>query len=178
MDAGVDRSVVCAEMEQARRDFGVLLAQADGAGLRRRSDGTRWTNRQLLFHMLFGFLLVRVLLVVMSVFGRLPGGVGRGFAWLLDSARAPFHVVNYLASCVGAAVISPGRMPGMMDWVAGALERRLRRETPAALSGGMYYPPGWDPFFPRYMTRAALYRYPAQHFRFHQRQLTLPQPRG
>ena len=37
----------------------------------------------------------------------------------------------------------------------------------------MYYPTSWDPFFAEYMTLAQIYRYPTQHFRYHQRQLTL-----
>ena len=36
----------------------------------------------------------------------------------------------------------------------------------------------WDPFFADYMTLADIYHYPTQHFRFHQRQLTLSPPHG
>jgi len=61
----------------------------------------------------------------------------------------------------------------MLDHVTQVLQRRLRRETRTALGRGMYYPTSWDPFFAEYMTLAQLYRYPTEHFRFHQRQLTL-----
>ena len=64
-------------MEQARRDFRELLTRADSAGLRRQSDGTRWTNQQLLFHMFFGYLVVRALLVLVKVFDRLPRAASR-----------------------------------------------------------------------------------------------------
>ena len=37
----------------------------------------------------------------------------------------------------------------------------------------MHYPTRWDPFFADYMTLADLYRFPTQHFEFHQAQLTL-----
>ena len=37
----------------------------------------------------------------------------------------------------------------------------------------MYYPTSWVPFFAEYMTLAQIYRYLTQHFRYHQRQLTL-----
>jgi hypothetical protein len=43
----------------------------------------------------------------------------------------------------------------------------------ADLARGMHYPTRWDPFFEPYMTLADVYRYAAQHFAFHQRQLTL-----
>ncbi len=173
MTADQDRAAVCAEMEQARRDFREMLAQADSASLRRRSDGTRWTNQQLLFHMLFGYLIVRALLVLAWVFGRLPRAAGRAFAHMLDAAYTPFHLVNYLGSCIGARIIPAAKMPVMLGHVIAVLQRRLRRETCAALGRGMYYPTNWDPFFAEYMTLAQLYHYPTQHFRYHQRQLTL-----
>ena len=37
--------------------------------------GTRWTNEQLLFHMLFGYMIVQRLLVLVKVFSRLPDAV-------------------------------------------------------------------------------------------------------
>ena len=55
-----------------------------------------------------------------------------------------------------------------------ALQRRLSRETDAALERGMRYPTSWDPFFTGYMTLAELYRYPTRHYRYHRQQLTLP----
>jgi hypothetical protein len=53
---------------------------------------------------------------------------------------------------------------------------RLERETDSALRRGMHYPSSWDPFFASYMTLYDLYQYPARHFGFHQRQLTLHNP--
>jgi hypothetical protein len=54
----LDRAAVHDELERARIEFRELLDKASAASLRRRSSGTRWTNRQLLFHMLFGYLIV------------------------------------------------------------------------------------------------------------------------
>jgi hypothetical protein len=64
-------------------------------------------------------------------------------------------------------------MSRMLDHVIAALQQHLERETESALRRGMHYPATWDPFFASYMTLAAIYRYPTQHFRFHQQQLTL-----
>jgi hypothetical protein len=47
-----------------RPTSGAWLAQATPADLARRSTVTKWTNEQLLFHMLFGYLIVRALLPV------------------------------------------------------------------------------------------------------------------
>jgi hypothetical protein len=175
--AVLDRAAVRAEMDQARLDFRRLVGAATPADLRRPSDGTRWTNQQLLFHMLFGYLIIRALLILVRLFGLLPDGASKAFARLLDSARGPFHLINYLGSCAGARIIPPRRMPSVLDHVITALDRHLQRETDSALRRGMHYPTTWDPFFTDYMTMADIYRYPTQHFRFHQRQLTLSPPR-
>ncbi len=174
--AAVDRAALRAEMEQARHDFRRLAGDATPADLRRPSDGTKWTNQQLLFHMLFGYLIVRALLVLVRIFGLLPDGASKSFARLLDAAHKPFDLINYLGSCAGARIIPPRRMPGMLDRVITALERHLEREPESALRRGMHFPATWDPFFVDYMTLADIYHYPTQHFRFHQRQLTLSPP--
>ena len=174
--ATLDLAAVRAEMESARLDFHRLIGEATPADLHRPSDGTRWTNRQLLFHMLFGYLIVRALLVLVRVFGPLPDGASRAFAKLLDSAYRPFHLINDLGSCLGARIIPPSRMIRILDRVIAVLQQRLQRETSSALRRGMHYPTTWDPFFANYMTLADIYRYPTQHFRFHQRQLTLSPP--
>ena len=174
----IDRAAVRAELDQARIDFRRLISDATAADLRRPSDGTRWTNQQLLFHMLFGYLIVRTLLGLVRVFGLLPDGASKAFARLLDSAHRPFDLINYLGSCAGARIIPPRLMPAMLDHMIAALYKHLQRETGPALRRGMHYPTTWDPFFGAYMTLADIYRYPTQHFRFHQRQLTLSPPRG
>jgi DinB superfamily len=163
-------------MGQARHDFHRLVGGATPEDLRRPSDGTKWTNQQLLFHMLFGYLIVRALLVLARVFGLLPDGASKAFARLLDSVHKPFDLINYLGSCAGARIIPPRRMPGMLDRVIAALLRRLEREPDSVRRRGMHYPTTWDPFFADYMTLADICRYPTQHFRFHQRQLTLRPP--
>ena len=131
--APLDRAAAKAEMEQARQDFHRLLHHATAADLRRPSEGTRWTNQQLLFHMLFGYLVVRALLVLVHIFGLLPDAASKTFARLLDSVRTPFHLINYLGSCAGAWIVPPQRMPAMLDHVIAALQKHLQRETDSAL---------------------------------------------
>jgi hypothetical protein len=174
--AALDRAAVRAEMESARLDFHQLIGDATPADLRRPSNGTRWTNQQLLFHMLFGYLIIRALLALARVFGLLPDGASKAFARLLDSAHRPFDLINYLGSCAGAWISAPRRMTRMLDHVVAALQQHLQRETSPALRRGMHYPTTWDPFFADNMTLAGIYHYPTQHFRFHQRQLTLSPP--
>lgn len=168
----LDRHAVCDDYERARQTFHRLLEAAGEADLGRPTRGTRWTNEQLLWHMLFGYMLVRVLLVLVRVFGWLPSGVGRAFARLLDAATVPFHFMNYLGPVGAVKVCGPRWMAAMFDRVVRSLSRRLAAESEADLARGMHYPVRWDPFFRDFMTLADIYRYPNQHFDFHRRQLT------
>ncbi|MEI5525507.1 DinB family protein [Streptomyces brasiliscabiei] len=169
----LDRQAVHDELERVRSDFHRLLGQAGAPELHRPTDGTRWTNEQLLFHMLFGYMLLRALLPLLGVFARLPHAVSRAFAALLDAAARPFHVINYLSAVFGCRYYNHRRMGAEMDRTLAALHRRLDGESTASLRLGMHYPPRWDPFFHAWMTRAELYRYPTQHYDFHRAQLTL-----
>lgn len=174
----MDRQSVQAEMQRARSELRALATQASPAGLRRGSAGTRWTNQQLLFHMVFGYMVVRALLPLVRLFGRLPDRAGRMFAGLLNAGRRPFHVVNYLGSCGGASVFHGPRLIRQMDRTVAALHRKLDRETDDALSRTMHFPVDWDPFFQDRLTLLEVYHYGTQHFDFHRQQLTLGPPAG
>ncbi|MFC5184991.1 DinB family protein [Actinomadura harenae] len=168
-----DAQAVHAELERVRRDFHQLLDAATGEDLARPTDGTRWTNEQLLFHMLFGYMLLWALLRLLRVFGRMPTGVSRTYGRLLSAATKPFDIVNYLGPCMAVHIYGHRRMGAKMDRVIASLHRRVEKETAAGLAQGMHYPARWDPFFTDYMTVADIYRYPARHYDFHRRQLTL-----
>ncbi len=176
--AATDRQSVHEEMERARLTFHRLVSEASPADLRRATDGTRWNNEQLLFHMLFGYIVVRALLPLVRTFGRLPDGFGRAFARVLNAGTRPFDVVNYLGSCGGALVFPTSRMTAKLDLVVAALHSQLDRETENALGRRMYFPTRWDPFFRDTMSLLEVYHFATQHFDFHARQLTLRQPRA
>ncbi len=171
--AVMDRQVVDEELEEASATFRRLVAGMTGDDLRRRSNGTRWTNRELLFHMLLGYLVVRRLLWMVKLLGHLPRGATEPFAALLNLMTRPFDVANYLGSRIGGRLYSPARMVTAMDLVTARLARQLARENDRGLRRGMRFPTRWDPFFAGYMTVADLYHYPARHFEFHARQLGL-----
>lgn len=169
----VDRRAIHEEMDQARAEFHRLLAVASPTDLRRGSRGTRWTNQQLLYHMLFGYMIVRALLPLVRTMGRLPERVGRVYAKALNATRRPFHAINYLGSCGGALVFRGDRMAAKMDRTIDALHRHLDAEGEAALGRGMHFPMDWDPYFRDLMTLAEVYHYGSQHFEHHLRQLTI-----
>jgi hypothetical protein len=172
-EPSIDRQAVRAELERVRADFQRLLASASPTDLRRPTLGTRWTNEELLFHMVFGYMIVRTLMPLLGVFARLPRGAGKAYARLLDTATGPFDAINYVGAVAGSRVYNHRRMGAKMDRTLTALQRRLERDSTASLGDGMDYPAHWDPFFHGWMTRADLYHYPTQHYDFHRAQLSL-----
>jgi hypothetical protein len=176
-DGTIDRAAIAADLERARVEFHRLLAEAEREDAwAKPTRGTRWTNEQLLFHMLFGYIIVQRLIVLVKLFSRLPDQVSRAYARALDAATRPFDVINYYGSCAGALVYNRRRMGAKMDRVIAALQRKLAREHEDAFRPGMHFPTRWDPFFTDYMTLEGVYRYPGQHFDFHKRQLRLNSP--
>ncbi|MCZ4507435.1 DinB family protein [Streptomyces sp. ActVer] len=168
-----DRQAVCDDYARARETFHQLLADASKDDLARPTRGTKWTNQQLLWHMLFGYMVVRALLILVRVFGRLPRRASKMFARVLNAATVAFDLVNYLGPCGAVTVFSSHRMGTAFDRVTGSLQRQLATESETDLARGMHYPVRWDPFFEDFMTLADIYCYPTQHFDFHHRQLTL-----
>ena len=161
-----------AELQRAPADFHDLLDSATSAELRMATNGTKWTNKQLLFHMLFGFVVVRVLLLLVKGFGRLPPAFSRAFAATLNAGTRPFHVVNYLSALPGGTVLGSRAMGKLMDRTIKGLRRNLARESEQTLILAMHFPVGWDPYFKDVMTVADVYHYPTEHYDHHRRQLT------
>jgi hypothetical protein len=172
----LDRAAVHDEMERARIEFRNLLGQATSTNLRRRSNGTRWTNRQLVFHMLFGYLIVRSLMPLVHGFGHLPPDWSRRFAAILNACQRPFHLINYLGSCGGGQVLPTSTMIRLMDWTIHSLQCRLAAETGENLALAMHFPTAWDPYFHDRMSVVEVYHYGTQHFDHHRKQLTLSGP--
>lgn len=168
----MDRQAVHAQWDRDLAGLRALVEAATAADLGRRSRGTRWTNRQLLFHLVFGYQIVRALLVLVRLLGRLPDPASRVFAAVLDAAARPFHVVNYLGSC-GGGLFGPRFAAWWFARIIASLHRSLDGADEAELAREMHFPVRWDPFFRPTMTLADVYRYPARHFAFHLRQLTI-----
>ena len=85
----MDTTDIRTEMDRVRADFRELVDSATVRELRRPTDGTKWTNEQLLFHMVFGYLLVRNLLFLVRGFSQLPDEASRRFAVTLNAATRP-----------------------------------------------------------------------------------------
>ena len=162
------------ELRRAQAEFHQLITSASPDDLRRLSDGTRWTNRQLLFHVVLGYGVVRTLLPLVRALGRL--GHSRGFAAALNAGRRPFHWINYVGPCVAARLLTPHAITTLLDRVIGSLRHRLAAETERDLTLSMHVPTDWDPYFTPTMSVLDVYHFGTQHFDHHRRQLTLPEP--
>lgn len=166
----MDRAAIEEELYRVEADFVELVGRADRSDLRRRSSGTRWTNGQLLYHMVFGYLIVRTLMPLVHVLGR--RGRGRRFAALRNAARRPFHMVNYVGSWAGGQVLPPAATVALMRRTLRALRWRLGRETDQTLALTMHFPTAWDPYFRPRMSVQDVYHYGTEHYEHHRRQLT------
>ncbi len=162
-----------ADLERARSDFHHLLTLVGNDDWKKATSGTRWTNEELLFHMVFGYMVVQRLLPLVRIFGRMPDWASRRYAWLLDAGTRPFDIINYYGTRLAALVYNRKRMAAKLDRVIKALERSLASEDEDAMSRGMYFPARWDPYFRDYMTLVDVYRYPGHHYDHHRQQLTL-----
>jgi hypothetical protein len=170
-EAHVDRNDIVEELRRVRADFHELVSTTTPEGLRRRSNGTRWTNRQLLFHMVFGDVIVRALLPLVHFFGRL--GYSRGFAATLDAGHRPFHLINYLGSCGGGQLLTTRGQAALLDRTIDVLQRKLAAETDESLARSMHFPTAWDPYFKPTMNVLDVYHFATQHYDHHRRQLGL-----
>jgi hypothetical protein len=169
----MERREIHEELDRVCADFIRVIDHAPVAEMRQPSDGTNWTNEQLLFHMLFGYLLVRNLLPIVRSFSRLPEGASARFASTLNAGTGPFHHVNYVGSLGGARVLGYPGMQRLMRRVIRDLHRSHNRRTDDELKRGMHFPVGWDPYFQDFMTLREVYHYPSQHYQHHRRQLSL-----
>jgi hypothetical protein len=173
-ESALNRQQIREELRQRRAAFHAILDAASPGELRWPSNGTRWNNEALLFHMLFGYMVVVVLIRMVEALTVLPRSVTKGFALVLNASTRPFDAINYWGSRLGARFYDHRRMGPKFDRVAASLVDRLDRTDEASLHRGIDFPTRWDPFFKEYMTLADIFHYPAEHFDFHRRQLSLP----
>jgi hypothetical protein len=128
---------ICAELDRVRDGYRRLLDSATVAELRQPSDGTKSSNEQLLFHVLFGYLLVRNLRLLVWGFSRLPDGASKRFAGVLNAGTRPFHVINSVGSLFGARVLGYARMERLMDRAVIGLEGSWLLQSGESLGRGM-----------------------------------------
>ncbi len=167
-----DQAVILAGYARVSAELHWILDHASTAELRRKSKGTRWTNEQLLFHLVFGFMIVATLRNLVRTVTVLPPTVGRTLARVLNAGAVPFDWINYQGSRYATLVFNHQRMGAKLDRVLGSLSRHLEAERASTLARCMDFPNRWDPFFHLDMSLLDTYAYPIKHFDFHRAQLS------
>ena len=160
------------ELETSRASFHSLLASLSAQDFQRQSLNQGWTNGEILAHMTFGFMIVNILLPLARVWGRLPKGSSRWFAWLLNALTGPFNWFNAIGARGQGKIFTPERAGRIFDRVQFSLLKKLDSIQDQEWKHGMYYPTKWDASFDEFMTLEKLFHYPVKHFDFHLRQIS------
>ena len=162
-----------ADLEWIARDYAAILRSAHSEELDLPTNGTRWTNRQLLFHVLLGQRITRMVIVVMGVFSRLPPGASRLWSAGMSAATPLYHRINFLGPLVGARLVGSANLERQMESVTAQILRFQAKATPHDLHRGMTVASSWDPYFTDWMDRADVLAWAPKHYRHHRQQLTL-----
>ena len=160
------------ELAETRRQFHALLDSLSAADWDAPSRNPAWTNGQLVFHMLFAFMLIPWLFWLIRFWSRLPDGYSRAFARVLDFSTPLFNRVNALGPRGQAVVFGRRRAGSIYDRVHRSILHKVDSIKDDDWGRGMNYPVRWDPDFGEFMTFERLFHYPTQHLQRHLAQLS------
>jgi hypothetical protein len=160
------------ELEATRLRFHSLLASLSEEDFKTQSLNPGWTNGEILAHMTFGFIVINVLLPMARLWGRLPKGSSRWFAWLLNAFTGPFNWFNALGARGQGNIFTRQRIGKIFDRVYFSLLKQIDSIKEDEWKRGMYYPTRWDSNFDEFMTLEKLFHYPITHFDFHLTQIS------
>ena len=165
------REEIIKELETARANFQLLLDSLSEKDFQKQSLNPGWTNGEILAHMTFGFIVINVLLPMARMWGRLPKGSSKWFAWLLNSFTGIFNWFNMLGARGQGKVFTKNRIGKIYDLVYLSLLKKVKSIKDNEWEHGMYYPTKWDSNFDEFMTLEKLFHYPITHFNFHMGQV-------
>lgn len=168
------RAELTAELAAVHAAFHALLAARSDADLREPSRNPGWTNGEVLWHMVFGFVILAALARLVRAFARLPRRYSKRFARLLNRATGTFNRVNAWGARGGARVFTRRRIGPRFDRAYAAVLRLVATAGDDEWALGMHYPTRWDHLFHDYMTLEDICRYPMAHLIFHIDQLAPP----
>ena len=170
-DSETTRTRLKAELLAAHQEFHAMAAAIPEHGWAAPSNNPGWTNGQVLFHVLLGFLLVPPLARLLVLFGHLPRSWGRAFAGLLNLATPLFHRINALGPRAAARTLGRAGVLRRFDQVHAGILKRLAKVQPRQWTLAMAYPTRWDPRFRNEMRLEDLFLYPVSHLRHHRSQM-------
>ena len=165
------REDILAQLRMAHLSFHDLLDSLSEQDFHKQSLNPGWTNGEILAHMTFGFIIINVLLRMARVWGQLPRGSSKWFAWLLNAFTGPFNWINALGARGQGRVFTRRRVGKIFDHAHRALLKKVNSIQEDEWERGMYYPTKWDANFDEFMTIEKLFHYPVIHFNFHFNQI-------
>lgn len=168
------RAALRADLAAVHAAFHALLDALSDADLRQPSRNPGWTNGEVLFHMVFGFIILAALAPLVRFWGRVPRRYSRRFARLLNGATGLFNRVNAVGPRVGGRIYTHRRIGRKFDRAYAAILRLVDTAGDGEWALGMHYPTRWDGLFHDYMTLEDICRYPIAHFTFHLDQIAAP----
>jgi len=167
----VIRETIRKELEATHARFHSLLDSLSEEDFQTQSLNPGWTNGEILAHMTFGFVITNMLLPMARLWGRLPRGSSKWFAWLLNMLTGPFNWFNALGARGQGKVLTRQQIGKIYDHVYLSLLRKIDSIKDEEWERGMYYPARWDSNFNEFMTLEKLFHYPVTHFNFHLTQI-------
>lgn len=167
----VQRTHLRSEFEAVRTEFHTMVASISEREWTQPSRNTGWTNGEIVFHILLGFILVVPLARLLVFFDHLPDLCSRIFAQALNISTPLFDRINAMGPRAGARLLGRAGIISKFDQVHSVILARLDRARPADWEASMHYPTRWDPRFHTRMDLVALLRYPIDHLRHHREQL-------
>jgi hypothetical protein len=170
-DPETQRAQLRADLATARQEFHEMASSLSEHAWTEPSRNPGWTNGQILFHILLGFILVLPLASLLVFFGHLPRVFSRVFAGILNLSSPLFNRINASGPRAGARLLGKAGVLRKFDKVHGAVLARFDRIRPRDWTLTMHYPTRWDPRFRADMRLADLFRYPVDHMRHHRAQL-------
>ncbi|HET6821771.1 MAG TPA: hypothetical protein VFH34_03930, partial [Anaerolineales bacterium] len=139
------RDEILSQLASARDSFHSLLKSFSEQDFQKQSLNPGWTNGEIIAHITFGFIIVNVLLPMARVWGRLPKGSSKWFAWLLNALTGPFNWINALGARGQGKVFTRRRIGGIYDRVYASLVKKAKSIKEDEWERGMHYPVKWDP---------------------------------
>ncbi len=172
-DLDTRRIELRADLERAREEFHSLIGSLSEESWTQPSHNSGWTNGQVVFHILLGFILVRPLASLLILFGQLPEVCSKIFSGILNFATPLFNRINAIGPRIGARLLGRAGVIRKFDEVHAVLLTRLDRLQPRHWTMTMHYPTRWDPRFKTDMRLEDLFQYPITHLRHHQIQVRI-----
>ena len=166
------RKAISEELAATRARFHSLLDSLSEEDFQKQSLNPGWTNGEILAHMTFGFIIINVLLPMARLWGRLPKGSSKWFAWLLNIFTGPFNWINALGARGQGKVFTHRRLGRIFDRTYFSLLGKVNSINEDEWEHGMYSPTKWDTNFDEFMTLERWFHYPVTHLNFHLMQIS------